>query len=93
MGRDAAARWQMAHRLRHHLASLLVSTSNSFLTRMTISAMTQVGKDEPPPPPLGLLFVLPPLGLLFAFGLLLLSLGDGELPPLLGVLLAVTMLV
>ena len=60
---------------------------------MTISAMTQVGKDEPPPPPLlELPFVLPPLGLLFVFGLLLL-LGEGELPPLLPVLLAATMLV
>lgn len=61
---------------------------------MTISAMTQVGKDEPPPPPpLGLLFVLPPSGLLFVFGLLLLSLGDCELPPLLAVLLAATTVV
>ena len=57
-------------------------------------AMTQVGKDEPPPPPpLELLFVLPPLGLLFVFGLLLLLLGEGELPPLPPVLLAATMLV
>jgi hypothetical protein len=69
-------------------------TGAGLLTKMTMIAMTQVGKDEPPPPPLlGLLFVLPALGLLFVFRLLLLSLGDGELPPLLAELLAVTMLV
>ena len=64
---------------------------------MTISAMTHVGKDEPPPPPLlGLLFVLPLLGLLLALGLLLLLLGEGLLgllPLLPDVLLAVTIVV
>ena len=68
-------------------------TGAGLLTKMTMIAMTQVGKDEPPPPLLGLLFVLPPLGLLFVFGLLLPSLGEGELPPLLAVLLAATTVV
>jgi hypothetical protein len=68
------------------------------LTRITMSAMTHVGKEEPPPPLLGLLLVLPLSGLLFELGLLspLLLLGEvplGELPPLLPVLLAVTIVV